>query len=76
MTSDILKNLIRTHWSHILFEYNGKECGVDPFSTTKYDVWCGDELRQVESVDEVMALTIFDGKSLNDIAEVITNIEL
>ena len=32
---DYLNSLI----SHITFEYNGKDCGVDPFNNNDFDVW-------------------------------------
>ena len=76
MTSDILRNIVKTLCSHMLFEYNGKNCGIDPLSATRYDVWCGDEIKQAGSAEEVMELTIFDGKPLSEIADDITNIEL
>jgi len=61
--------------THVLFEYNGQNCGVDPFNCKHFDIWCGENFAEAKSIDEVFELPIFDGKSLTDIYEKITNIE-
>lgn len=55
--------------SHVLFEYKGKSCGVDPLTKNLFNIWFGNELISAYSIEEVMGLIFFDGKSLNDIAE-------
>lgn len=53
--------------SDILFEYQGKDCGVDPLSRTEYDVWYGEKAETMTSVEDVFQKPFFDGKSLTDI---------
>ena len=69
-----IKNQIKEIGSHFLFEYNGKSCGVDPFSENDFDIWYGDNLKSVQSIDEVMNDKFFDGKSLTEIANEIVAI--
>ena len=40
--------------TQITFTYNGKNCGVDPMSSTEFDMWCGDDFVTVGSIEEVM----------------------
>lgn len=68
---DRVKSLI----SCITFEYHGMDCGVDPLSKDDFDVWCGDNLVNVKSVDEVMNLKIFDGNPLDMIFGEIVNLD-
>ncbi len=51
------------------FDYKNKHGGVDPFNDTEFDMWYGDTLITVCSIDEVMNTPIFDGKSLTDIVD-------
>ncbi|MBQ8298169.1 MAG: hypothetical protein IJX77_10355 [Ruminococcus sp.] len=68
MTAQQIKSRISEICSHFTFEYNEKNCGVDPFSQHKFDMWCGDNTYSANSIDEVMNLPFFDGKSLDEIA--------
>lgn len=63
-----IKNRICEIASHFTFTYNGKNCGVDPFSTDKFEMWCGENEQTVHNIDDVMDSKFFDGKSLNEIA--------
>lgn len=69
---DIRKYLDKI-FSHFLFEYNGKDCGIDPITRTHFDMWYGDKEMTAKSIDEVMETHFFDGLSLTEIAE---NIEV
>lgn len=69
MTADELQQEIDTLASHILFIYQGKECGVDPFSHHEYDMWYGENAVTVTSIDAVMNTPIFEGKTLREISE-------
>lgn len=71
-----LRERINSICTHILFDYNGKECGVDPFSEDNFDMWCGDETMNAKNIDEVMQTPFFDGKALQDITDKIENVEL
>ena len=62
--------------TQITFTYNGKNCGVDPMSSTEFDMWYGDDLITVGSIEEVMSSKLFDDKSLSDIVEDIEDLEM
>lgn len=49
------------------FSYNGIPCGVDPFSKNDYDVWYGEKLVKMTSIDEIISSKFFDGKTLEEI---------
>lgn len=61
--------------SHITFVYDGHDCGVDPLSINSFDIWCDDDEINVSSVNEVFNAKIFNGKSLIDIWDDITDLE-
>lgn len=67
MSRDNLKDRINSLASHILFDYNKKECGVDPINHHFFDVWYGEKTFTAQSIDEVMNTPFFDGKALNEI---------
>lgn len=69
MTAIELKKRISELVTHVTFEYRGKQCGVDPLSATDIEMWYGDEEVTAKSIDEVMSVSFFDEKSLNDIAD-------
>jgi len=56
----------------IQFDYNGYSCGVDPIGRARYDVWYGNTDVTVTSVDDVLCTTIFNGKTLQDIWDDLT----
>ena len=60
--------------TYMLFDYNGQNCGVDPFNCRDFDMWYGENFVEVKSIDEVFELLFFNGKLLIDIYEKITNI--
>ena len=56
------------------FNYNQKNCGVDPISHTQYEMWYGEEeTYTAKSIEEVMSVPLFNGKSIN---EIYTEIEI
>lgn len=75
MTIRQLKDYVESLTSHVVFEYGGKNCGIDPFSRNHFDMWYGDEYYKAESIDDVMNYPLFDGKSLTEIFEEITALE-
>lgn len=76
MTLKELTEIIDIGASHILFEYNGEQCGVDPISKSHYDVWYGEKNdTTVKSVEDVLSTPLFDGKSLKAIVSEIKDIE-
>ena len=62
--------------TQITFIYNGKSCGVDPMSSTEFDMWYGDDFVTVGSIEEVMNTKLFDNKSLTDIFDDIDDLEM
>lgn len=62
--------------TQITFIYNGKSCGVDPMSSTEFDMWYGDDIITVSSIEEVMNTKLFDDKSLSDIVEDVEDLEM
>lgn len=75
MTADAIKKRILEFASHVAFEYNGKPCGVDPYNIHSFSLWCGNATVDVSSIDDVMNTRFFDGKSLSEISDKITEIE-
>lgn len=78
MMKDKIRNRIAELVTHICFEYNNRTCGVDPIYSKKngqrFDMWYGEDIYTARSIDEVMTVKFFDGKSLNDIADEIKEI--
>ena len=70
-----MKDYIQKLTSHVLFEYKGTNCGIDPFSAYHFDMWYGKDYYKAESIDEVMNHPLFDGKSLTEIFGEITNLD-
>ena len=62
MNTEKLKKIILTIFSHVTFEYNGKSCGIDPFSLTEFDIWYGDK------VENQKVLLEADGYQANSLA--------
>ena len=67
MTLEKIKNRLSECCTHFLFEFNGKDCGVDPIGEMQYNVWFGEECAEIEGIDKLMETPFFDGMCLNDI---------
>jgi len=67
--ADKIKSRINELCTHMLFEFKGVDCGVDPLSRDHFDMWYGKESFTAKSIDEVMSTPFFNGHCLNDIAE-------
>ena len=59
MTAKEIKDRINSLCTHVLFEYKGKSCGVDPFDAKHFDMWYGDKSMEAHSIDEVMKVSFF-----------------
>lgn len=57
------------------FVYNNYSCGIDPLGRTQYDMWYGDDAITVNSVEEILNRKFFDGKSLTEIWDDVTELE-
>ncbi len=69
MTAEDIREHLENLIGAITFEYNGKNCGIDPLSLNKFVMWYGDDETVAESVDEVMSIDFFDGNCLEEIIE-------
>ena len=76
MKIDEIRDRIAEIVTQITFNYNVKNCGVDPMSSTEFDMWYGDELLTASSIEEVMSTKLFDDKSLADIVDDIEDLEM
>ncbi len=76
MKAEDLKRRIESLCTHITFEFNGKDCGVDPFTHKNFDMWYGEEEMKAGSIDEVMNAPFFGGHALADIADKIKNLDV
>lgn len=75
MTNFNIKEYLGNLTSHVTFEYNGFSCGVDPLSLDNFEMWYGDKSMTAKSIDDVMTVKFFDGDSLDDILNNITDLE-
>ena len=50
--------------NHLLFQYQGQKCGIDPITKSHYNIWMGEKSFVVSSIDDVMNSEIWQGKSL------------
>ena len=64
-----LKNLILTLVQDIVFHYDGVTGCISPWNATRIDMSYGDFFKKYSDVDSLMSDTIFNGKSLNEIAD-------
>lgn len=62
--------------THILFDYNGVQCGIDPISHSHFEMWYGDKGCTVNNIDDVLNKPFFCEKSLTEIINYINNLEL
>lgn len=60
---------------HVTFKYNGYSCGVDPLALDSFDMWFGDNETTVDSIEKVLNTKLFNGKSLTDIWEDVTELD-
>ena len=75
MTIQELKVHLTNLVGHVTFIYNGFSCGIDPLAKDLFEVWCGDDAFSVSSVDEVLNDELFDGRSLTDIWDDVTDLD-
>lgn len=67
---ELISGLTDEYWT-VVFKYNDKTCGIEPQADNgviTYDIWYGgDDLFKAKSIDEVLHLRAFNGKSLTEI---------
>ena len=71
MTTVEVKNYIESLNSHLTFKLDNKNCGIDPFSRDNFEMWCGEDMMIAKSIDEVMNTAFFNGKTLNEIVDIV-----
>lgn len=76
MTMNQLREYLSNLVSHITFEYNGTNCGIDPISQNEFDIWYGESANTVNNLDLVFTIPIFDGKAFTDIFDEIESFDL
>lgn len=73
---DNIRQCLEEMRTHVLFDYKGIACGIDPLSKNEIDMWFGKKNYTASSVDNAMAYRLFNGKSITDIADQVQNLEL
>lgn len=71
-----IRKRIESLCSHVTFDFGGKACGIDPLASDQFDMWCGEDTMTAKSIEEVMTVPFFDGRSLEEIADRIENIDM
>lgn len=71
MINKRLYDLLDSLAQELYFEYEGKRCLVSPVTRQDIDLCYGDFEGHYNSIEEVMLAKVFNGKSLNDIADAI-----
>lgn len=69
MSIDDVKQTLGVNFSHVVFDYAGEHCGVDPLAADRFVSWCGDEEAEFKSVDELVDYPFFKGKKLKEICD-------
>ena len=68
MNLEEIRSAIDSLVSFFGFKYNQINCGVDPISNTQYEMWYGEEKTYTaKSIDDVLSVPLFNGKSINEI---------
>ena len=70
------KDRINSLVNFVGFDYNDIPCGIDPINAEHFDMWYGEEAVVAKSIEEVFNIRIFDGKSLTEIFNDITNVDI
>lgn len=52
MTDFNIKEYLGGLTNHVMFEYNGYSCGVDPLSLNKFEMWYGDKSMTAHSIED------------------------
>ena len=79
MTADSLRKELSKGWAMLVFQYRGKEGHVDPYGAQNRDfsylLWYEGDEKLVYTMEDVMNTPIFDGHSLSEIADEISDID-
>lgn len=70
MKQSELTQIIKECCNDVLFIYNGKKSGVTSTvedSVPTFQVWHGDNIKEYNTVEDVMSDPFYSGKSINDL---------
>ena len=56
MTILELEKRINSLCTHVLFDYKGHSCGIDPLALDDFDMWCGESYMKAKNIDEVITV--------------------
>ena len=69
MKADDIKQEILMLTNHVQFKYNGAIAFIDPYSETNFYLGYKDIDKYYTDIDDLMNDPVFDGESLNEIAD-------
>lgn len=75
MKLDDIKSIISDCLNDVLFEYNGKKSGITSEvhdSIPTFQVWHGTEIKEYNSIDDVINDKFYSGKSIADLVGKVT----
>lgn len=73
MNADQLRDMILSFTNDVLLDFPDHGLiFINPWSIDRFDAGFGNITRTYTSIDDLMSDPIYDGKSLNDIASVLT----
>ena len=76
MSREKFKKLLKDAYLEIRFDYNGKTTFVSPLGSGKYDFMYGEDVEHNDiAFDELITTPFFNGKTILDIVDDITELE-
>ena len=76
MNRQQFKQLLKDTFLEVTFEYNGKRTLVSPIGSGRYSFSYNDEYNRDDmDFDELISMPIYDGKTILDISDDITDIQ-
>lgn len=75
MKLDDIRKIVSDCVNDVIFEYNGKKSGITSEvhdSIPVFQVWHGSEVKEYDSIDDVMNDKFYSGKSISDLIGIVT----
>ena len=76
MKAQYLKKFLADAYSDVTFKYQDIYCCIIPQGSDRFAMGYGDAAGEYESIDELMSARIFGGKTLTEIADDISELEM
>jgi hypothetical protein len=76
MTGEALRKFIKDAYSDVTFLYKHSYCCIVPEGKKEYSVGWSDTVKNYDNVDELMNDPMYDGKTLYEICDDITELEM